>query len=100
MYPTTFAHGSKACAVRLASPAATFPMGIAPNTTCEPELIGFQLTGCGGRCRKGRSFETPETRLVKRLFGMSVFAVTSRSAALCQPMPRERRAHWHTPGKR
>ena len=90
MYPTTFAHGSKACAVRLAFPAATFPMGIARSTTCERELIGFQSMVCGGRCRKRRSFETPETRLAKPSFGMSVFAVISRSAALSRPMPRER----------
>jgi poly(3-hydroxyalkanoate) synthetase len=38
MYPTTFADGSKACAVRLAFPAAIFPMGIARSTTYEREL--------------------------------------------------------------
>ena len=50
MYPTTFAHGSKACAVRLAFPVATFPMGIARSTTYEGELIGFQSMVCGGGC--------------------------------------------------
>ena len=80
----------KACAVRLAFPAATFPMGIARSTTYEGELIGFQSMVCGGRCRKRRSFETPETRLAKPSFGMSIFAVISKSAALYRPMPRER----------
>ena len=86
----TFALGSKACAARLAFPAATFPMGIARSTTCERELIGFQSMVCGGRCRKRRSFETSETRLARPSFGMSVFAVISRSAASSRPMLRER----------
>src|SRR5260370_28201823 len=82
--------GSKACAARLAFPAATFPMGIARSTTWEGELIGFQSMGCGGRCRKRRSFETPETRLAKPPFGMSAFAAISKSAASSRPLPRER----------
>ncbi len=65
-------------------------MGIARSTTYEGELIGFQSMVCGGRCRKRRSFETPEIRLAKPSFGMSIFAVISRSAALSRPMPRER----------
>ena len=33
-----------------------------------------------------RSFETPETRLAKPLFGMSVFGAISRFAASSRPM--------------
>ena len=90
MSRTTSAPGSKACAARVAFAAAIFPTGIARSTTCEREPIGFQSTVCGGRCRKRRSFETPETRLAKPLFGMSVFAAISKSAVSSRPMPRER----------
>ena len=86
MYQTTFALGSKACAARLAFPAATFPMDIARSMTCELELIGFQSMVCGGGCQKRRSFETAETLLAKPSFGMSVFAAISRSAASSRPM--------------
>ena len=86
MSRTTFALGSKGCAVRLAFPVATFPMGIARSTTYERELIGFQSMACGGGCRKKRSFETPETRLAKPSFGMSVFAVISKSVVSFRPM--------------
>src|SRR5258708_823512 len=90
MSRTTFAPGSKACAARLAFHAAIFPMDIARSATCERELIGFQSMVCGGGCRKRPSFETPETRLAKPSFGMSVFAAVSKSAASSRPMPRER----------
>src|SRR5258706_12632399 len=86
MSRTTFALGSKVCAARMAFPAATFPMGIARSTTGERETTGVQSMVRGGGWRKRRSFETPETRLAKPSFGMSVFAAISRSAASSRPM--------------
>src|SRR5712675_3749221 len=86
MSRTIFAPGSKACGARVAFPAAIFPTDIARSTTCGTELTGFQSMVCGGGCRKRRSFETPETRLAKPSFGMSVFAAISRSAASSRPM--------------
>ena len=52
----------KGCATWKALHAAILPTDIEPTTTYAPDATGYQLTACGGRCRRRRSFETPVTR--------------------------------------